>query len=213
MSDIVGGFFAGVTQTVIGHPFDTIKVLIQNKKPWYNIGMKNYYRGFNYPLVGSIIINSVSFSSFERNLKDKNYFESGFYSGLIIFPIVHFFDIGKIKLQTKAKFNINSYLKMNGMFMTLTRETIGNSIYFGTYYYMTRELEYGSLISGGIAGLLNWTLTYPFDTLRSRQMSKNISLKKAIKIGNFWSGYSACAIRAILVNSISFTVYDLLKKN
>ena len=67
------------------------------------------------------------------------------------------------------------------------------------------------MISGGIAGLLNWTFTYPIDVIRTRQMANNISIKKAINQGNLWKGYSACAMRAIIVNSASFYVYEKSK--
>ena len=36
---------------------------------------------------------------------------------------------------------------------------------------------------------------------------ERISFKK----GNLWKGYNACALRAILVNGISFTVYENVK--
>ena len=32
MNDFYNGVFVGGVQTIVGHPFDTIKVLIQNKK-------------------------------------------------------------------------------------------------------------------------------------------------------------------------------------
>ena len=42
-------------------------------------------------------------------------------------------------------------------------------------------------------------------------MANNISIKKAINQGNLWKGYSACAMRAIIVNSASFYVYEKSK--
>ena len=83
--------------------------------------------------------------------------------------------------------------------------------YFGGYFYCKHELKLSPLISGGIAGLLNWTFTYPIDVIRTRQMANNISIKKAINQGNLWKGYSACAMRAIIVNSASFYVYEKSK--
>ena len=60
--------------------------------------------------------------------------------------------------------------------------------------------------------LVNWTLTYPIDVIRNRQMAQNIPYKKAIEQGNLWKGFSTCATRAIIVNSSSFYVYEFLKK-
>ena len=85
------------------------------------------------------------------------------------------------------------------------------SAYFGSYDYLKKH-EYHSLFSGGIAGLANWTLTYPINVVKSRQMAQNISIKQAIKIGNLWKGYTICATRAVLVNATNFYVYESLMK-
>ena len=37
------------------------------------------------------------------------------------------------------------------------------------------------MISGGIAGLVNWTTTYPIDVIHARQIAQHISIKQAIK--------------------------------
>ena len=43
--DFIPGICAGISQTIVGHPIDTIKVLIQNKKQWIGLPIKDYYRG------------------------------------------------------------------------------------------------------------------------------------------------------------------------
>ena len=43
MNDFIVGGIVGASQTIIGHPLDTIKVLMQNIIIWYGIGLKNYY--------------------------------------------------------------------------------------------------------------------------------------------------------------------------
>ena len=42
MSDIFAGLCAGITQTAVGHPFDTMKVLLQNKQQF-----KHYQTSLN----------------------------------------------------------------------------------------------------------------------------------------------------------------------
>lgn len=42
--DFIPGICAGIAQTIVGHPIDTIKVLLQNKKPWIGLSIKDYYR-------------------------------------------------------------------------------------------------------------------------------------------------------------------------
>ena len=43
MNELIPSFFVGISQTIIGHPFDTIKVLIQNKQKWIGLPLKQYY--------------------------------------------------------------------------------------------------------------------------------------------------------------------------
>ena len=40
MSDIISAFAVGISETLIGHPFNTAKVLIQNKKPLVGVTIK-----------------------------------------------------------------------------------------------------------------------------------------------------------------------------
>ena len=84
------------------------------------------------------------------------------------------------------------------------------SVYFTSYNY-AKDQGLNSLVAGGLAGLSNWTLTYPLEVIKNRQMVQNISIKDAIKIGNIWKGYPICATRAVIVNSINFWTYETVK--
>ena len=78
------GFLYGITNTIAGHPFDTIKTKMQaqeghmatanNKGPGFISSLKNvwtkegplgFYRGCIPPMIGSVIFRSVQFSSYE----------------------------------------------------------------------------------------------------------------------------------------------------
>ena len=97
--------------------------------------------------------------------------------------------------------------------MTFNREILAMGSYFGSYYYFKDEKKCSILLSGGLAGLTNWTITYPLDVIRSRQIAQNISVKEAMNQKKLWGGYSACAFRAIIVNASSFYIYQIIKKN
>ena len=46
MKDIIAASCIGIGQVLVGHPFDTTKVLIQNKQKWFGLPLKRYYKGW-----------------------------------------------------------------------------------------------------------------------------------------------------------------------
>lgn len=213
MSDIISAFGVGISETIIGHPFNTAKVLIQNNKKWYGLPLKHYYRGVRYPLMSGTFFNMMVFPIKERTYKYTNsYFLSGIIGGLIVSPPMFFVDTFTIKRQTNQNVGLSMFKGAKGFQMTMSREMVALSLYFGIYHWMRDDLKYNSLIAGGAAGLSNWTVSYPLDVIRSRQIAQRITIKEAIKMGNFWKGFPIAATRSVVVNSISFTVFENLKK-
>lgn len=219
MKEFLAGCSSGVVQSMIGHPFDTIKVLMQTNKALYKNPL-HYYKGVTFPTTFNILCTGLTFDIHSKILgKTKSHWISGFGSGLIISPIIYYFDVGKIHYQTRplVSLSLQHFKGTQGVFATFLRESISTSIYMGVYFSM--EERNGALISGGCAGLASWTSTYPIDVVKTRQMSTqdtNLSFIKAWKIGNLWRGFTACAIRAVLVNAAGFWSYrktmDYLQK-
>ena len=68
MSDVLSGLVAGIVQGVVGHPLDTVKVLIQNRQRWWGVLSPTcYYRGCLYPMLSSVTSNGIVFPVFERS--------------------------------------------------------------------------------------------------------------------------------------------------
>jgi solute carrier family 25 carnitine/acylcarnitine transporter 20/29 len=77
-ADLASGFSAGVALCVVGHPFDTLKVLMQLQPATYPTvltalratvakhGLGGLYRGVGSPLVGNGLYNAVQFAVFAR---------------------------------------------------------------------------------------------------------------------------------------------------
>lgn len=210
MNEILAGAFSGLAQNIVGHPFDTAKVYVQNNKCLKSLKPLQYYRGFIYPTVFSIGSNGLVFP-INKYINDKtdNKFVSGFITGLIITPLCYGFDLFKVKKQIPGEFS----KKMYGLGSTAGRESVGFSFWLGSYFTMTEEYDYDPFISGGLAGLLAWTFSYPIDVIKNRQMAKNIDFKSALKEGKLWRGYGLCATRAVVVNSVGFKAYDVCKNN
>lgn len=215
MEFIYGGI-SGMCQNIIGFPLDTIKVLKQNNMNCIHKNPLHYYNGFSYSVTNQILNNSVSFSSLHYlNFYVKNYYLSGFFTGMIVSPIVFTFDVGKIKNQvSNKKFYVLKYqdiLQSKGKLTTLCRESIALSIYFGTYYQCKDKYKFSIITSGGLAGVLNWSITYPLDIIKTRQMTYQISFKEAFLQKNLLKGLDVCLLRAFLVNSIGFYSYEIAK--
>lgn len=214
MSDYLYGAASGLSQTIVGYPLDTCKVMMQNNKSFKDFNIKNVFNGMKYPLCSSMIVCSINFGSYSYMSEILNYniIVSGAISGFIVSPIVFISDYGKISYQMNRKPIWGNLFRHNGFFCCSMRETLAYSVYFKTFYDM-KERKITPFISGGIAGLANWTLTYPIDVIRTRQIANNCSIIDAIRIGSLWKGYLPCASRAIIVNAVGFYVYDTLKNN
>lgn len=208
MADIIAASSAAITQVILGHPFDTAKVFVQNNKNIRTLTAKGFYRGYRYPLFAGIIYNATAFPIYNRSQKyTHSKYLSGFLAGVAISPIAFLFDTGKILRQVNQEVTVSKIIARHGKSATLWRESIAMAFYFAPYEYL-RDEKYHPLVAGGGAGLVSWTITYPIDVIRSRQIAQDISFKLALEQGNLWRGYTICATRALLVNAGIFYTYD-----
>lgn len=209
MNDFYCGACSGAIQSLMGHPLDTYKILSQNNK--FSIYV-NPWKGIQYPMMTSVINCSLTFG-INENLKKYNLpnYISGFISGAFISPIVYVSDNFKINEQMnnnkKITIKSKSILQNKGKIASFFRESLAFSVYFSTYD-QAKTYTNNSMISGGIAGLANWTITYPLDVIRNRQMATQVSFHEALNVGNLWKGYAFCAIRSVKVNAVGFYVYE-----
>ena len=212
MNDYIYGGISGLCQTTIGYPFDTCKVLLQNNRNIKDLKFKNLMSGIKYPLTSSIFVCSINFGSYNymKNHLNLNIPLSGALSGLIVSPIVFVSDYGKIQRQMNINPIWKNIIYSKGFYSVMLRETTAFMVYFTSFNY-ARQYNIHPFFAGGIAGLANWTITYPIDVIRTRQIMQNCSMYNAFKQGRLWKGYIPCACRAIIVNSVGFYVYDYLK--
>ena len=216
--NFMSGIVNGLTQVIISYPFDTFKIKYQTDSKIV-ITYKNIFKGIKYPIYTIIPIITLQFS-LENYLSNftSNRFISGAITGIIVSPIVSITDLYRIREQHSITNKINI---TNGIDITLLREMLAISVYFGSYNtiknYMIEQKINESLsiiTSGGICGSLSWTLTYPIDVIKSRiQSNKVYSIKEGYKKGKLWKGLLICNIRSILINSIGFFVYEKTKDN
>lgn len=218
------GSLIGLTQTIIGHPFDTLKSIKQSNTS-ININniskIKYLYRGITYPLILNIGYNGLLFFLFDK-MKEKKYnnLESGLFSGLLCGILLTPFEYYKINHQLNQKPIIFNCFR--GLQYTMMRESLATSIYF-TIYFELNNRKINPLFSGGISGVLSWCITYPLDTIKTNyQLHKykntNDVIKDCFNIKyiinkNTWNGINYCVYRAFIVNSISFNIYNFFSNN
>jgi len=211
MSEFFNGIIVGISQTIIGHPLDTIKTNIQCGKKINIFSPKKLYRGIFYPTVSSAIINGLMLhTSGAINNYTNNYFISGGITGIITSPIINIFELYKVRRQLGKPIR-NIFTKpFIGLTPTLTRESLAMSLYFGSYHTF-KERNYNIFLAGGMAGSLSWLLTYPLDVIKTKfQSGQYLTWKSAIQTGNLWKGILPCLSRSFLVNGVSFQIYNYI---
>lgn len=210
------GVLIGGVQTIIGHPFDTIKILQQNKIK-IKYASKILYNGVSIPLIFNGLSNSIMFGMYCQlnNNGGLSTPVSALVSGGLssIFLTPH--DYVKTQLQIVQKPVIRHLYR--GFYMTTLRESLGSCIYFTGYEYGVKFLgntDTSAFVSGGVSGVASWLFIYPIDVIKTRVMSGVAkTTMDAIRMGDMWSGVGACISRAFLVNGVSFLIYNKLIDN
>ena len=193
MDEIVSGGVAGIAQTIVGYPLDTIKICLVEKQP---IIYRNLYQGVLSPLFGAFLVNAQTFYTYNYFL-DKlnnnneyiktlntlsseftNIFNSGFLSGLSISLIETPTELIKIRMQLannptylNTMKNIGLSRLYHGFIVTCWRNGLALGLYFWSYEETVKHFEnkyIGSFIGGGVAGFTCWTLPYPVDCIKSQ---------------------------------------------
>lgn len=186
MNTIIGGIFAGVAQSVSGHPFDTVKIVSIDKNltpynSYKHIVKTNYfnlYRGIASPITSSIIMNIKTFYIYEHFKIQHGYFGAGGITGIILSLIECPFDFVKTKMQTSSnrlkyanvicKYNVKLY---RGLTATIVRNYFSVGLFFFGYEHTKNFISnpiLGSLTGGFVAGFLCWAPTYPLDNIKTR---------------------------------------------
>ena len=231
----LSSFAAGSVQTLIGHPFDTIKTRMQiynhsYKNSIINIykkeGLKSYYKGYFTPLIAGCIQNGILFSTekYSQSYFKNNYltgFISGSCSSIVLTPA----ELIKCHIQkeTTKVITIKQVLKkikkknitlFTGFNSTFIRDSIGMSIYFGSYNNLQNKNN-NPLLHGGFAGVLSWIFSYPFDVIKTKKQMTNNSYSYIINNihpKQYLRGIEIVLIRSFLVNAGIFYTYENLLK-
>jgi hypothetical protein len=205
--DVASAVCVGVNQTAIGHPFDTAKVLQQAGRRWYGFAPAHYYRGVAYPLASSVVFNATVFPTYEAARRRWGSVPfAGLVAGACVAPLSTLTEGAKIARQTGLP--VTLAVATRGAPTMLLRETVFLPTYFTTYAYLHEACGIPPFVAGGASGLAAWTVCYPVDVARTRQVVSNVGFATALRQGSLWVGFGACAVRAVVVNATNFAVYE-----
>lgn len=186
---LVAGSVGGVTQLSVAVPVEVMKVVLQSQIPHpskqhVQAINRDYYKGPNEGVLDILRAKGLK----------------GMYRGT---TVQLFRDIP----ASASYFAIFEY-----------------SSFYGHKHLPSVNSQLINFVSGGLAGVLSWTLILPFDVMKSRvqaDVKGNVykglwdCAKRSVKaegLSVLYSGYSAVATRAFLVNSVTLLAYvELLK--
>jgi len=232
------GAIAGVMETMICHPLDTIKTRYQNNNDPFSMkyGIRGFYRGVFTVINGVIPKMGVRFASFEyfRYLTDGNIALSGLCSGFVeAVLVVNPIDVIKIRMQTHSMkepgsteltvWNIIQSEKWRlfyrGVYFTMLRQGMNQCTNFFMYHHLRRHYEMNSaaaaFISSGIGPILN----NPIDVIKTRLHASSTNRSWIVVTKDIWSnqgvfgfyrGLTPRLIRIMPGQAITFTVYEYL---
>ena len=206
MSEFYSGYIAGIAQVIIGYPLDTAIIYKQTGQNIKNIKLKYIYKGIQYPLFTSGIISSLCFGiNYNIYIYTNNYYISGAITGIFTSVIISPTELYKIRSQKLKSGTVHIF---TGLRITVAREIIASSTYFGIYNTL-KDNNVNGLLSGGITGCISWIASYPLDLIKTRiQSGEYKTIKQNIQIKNLYNGLSICLCRSFLVNSVGFYTYE-----
>lgn len=234
MNDFINGTVGGMFGTLLSHPIDTARIMIQTKKP---IEIRNLYKGVLPPLFGIGLEKSLVFGTFytldkfEETRDWKTFYKgmiAGFVSTLVVSPVEQV----KILLQTNQYSSFGNYLKSgeifrgglrgfyNGWTATLVREVPGYGFYFYCYENLKKESDALANVfwKGAASGMFAWSFIYPSDYVKTLVQQKKCGYNSVIReiwrengLFGFYRGCGFALLRCIPLHGGVFVGYEIMK--
>ncbi|CAG9330876.1 unnamed protein product [Blepharisma stoltei] len=257
MAEVVAGFFQGLGMALSSYPLDTIKVRMQSgnfssvneciKNSFKNHGLFGFYRGVGSLIYTSPLRSSMSLALY-NNARNRLKCETPFYNGIgagaitggfmasIVCPI----EVIKCSIQTSSqKLKTLEYAKTlyknhgikifyQGLKITLLRELVGFSVFFGTYEHMKTILvnkyqkipSWGYFLAGSVSGVICTISVFPIDTIKTvfQTNSSKLTYPQTVKFIlssrgalGFWKGLLPSALRSLISFGTGFFAYEQVK--
>lgn len=239
--ELVSGTVAGFSYACVIHPFDTIKVRMQNarlrtgdgataciRRTCSQEGPMAFFKGLSSPLASQLPVNAFVFASYEQALRMLRHGEfdprsnrallhhglAGLFAGAVNTPIITLFDLLKIRCQlqtgktayqspVRVAQSILRHEGLPGLFRgqvaTFLRETTAYSSQFLCYQLVQRHLQnhklptsLSTICAGALSGACCWTLSYPFDTVKTRIQQQSYKQSSTYRVIYKDGGFVDC---------------------
>lgn len=228
VKELISGSIAGVVSQAMIYPLDYVRTRVQvEHKSVYQVlsstkGLRGYYRGIWSPLVAQGVYKAVMFSSYGYmyggdRFDYVNIFESGMFGGFVNSFVVCPVEYVRNQLIAGRLFRTIDYRRLyNGLGFTVLRDSIGVGFWFLSFNifnnFMLKQLEFPErlsvLLSGGLGGVMFWTVALPFDTIKSRIQTNGVYND----FSNLYKGYRVAIMRGFPSAGIVFLVQSELMK-
>lgn len=227
---LYSGGFSGMIGVTLSHPFDTMKIYLQDVlRPPRDLRL--LYRGLLPPFLGVGFEKSIVFGTYKNTtkfLRDRQFSKtsssliaggiSGFSASFIVTPAERI----KILLQSGKKIcSLQTIYK--GFSVTLTREIPGFAIYFTTYehLYDNKMGLLPSFLCGSFSGVVSWIFIYPQDLIKTRIQSNLVGSSYMYHVKDiyyqkgfcgFYRGFHFAMMRAIPFHGATFFTFELIEQ-
>jgi len=220
------GSFGGFCGTIVGHPLDTIKVRLQTRTTQGLL--TRLYAGIAAPLLCVSPVWGLNFFTYtffhncinaSQLLPPHNSLGSagfaGALSGLVFGICVTPVDVIKCSAQKHKRTSLETAKLLGvgnmwrGVHLTVLRDAPGVGVWFWAYELVLQNGMNG-FWAGGAAGVANWALIFPVDTIKSRYQT-DLSYRSAgecvrrskqeIGCTGMYRGFAFCMVRSFLVNA------------
>eukprot|EP01080_Neovahlkampfia_damariscottae_P011217 gene11217-4039_t len=200
--NVLAGAGSGFCLTMVGHPFDVVKVRLQTSNEFKGVidcvrktltkeGVVGFYKGVTSPLLSTSLMNSIVFSSYtfaknqQKKKNFKNIFLSGSFAGFVSSLFVTPFERLKILTQIQYTSTYKGPLSLGkmifkeegfkGIYRGITSNILRDTVGRGVYfstYEYLKSNNLGVIFSGGISGMMTWLVIIPLDTVKSKIQSE-----------------------------------------
>lgn len=226
------GFAAGVVGTLVGHPFDTIKVFLQadggvralHATRGTSVGAvtRQLYNGACTALVVRATTKAVQFAFYEKAWAQARAAghghaggaaASGALAGVLVCPLTAAGEWHKTLMQrlrvdlwpTRAQMIARA---PRTLAWTASREVAFFSTYFALYEAGNRHAG-----NGGLIGVASWLACYPFDLAKTRaQLGLALPALHEVSLRTMYSGAAPALVRAYAVHWATLSSYGMLSK-